>query len=169
GIDPFKKLYHCFGCQASGDVFRFVMETEGLDFTGALESLAQRSGVELETEAEDPQAAQRRRRRERLYTLLGRAADYYARYLWEARAAGPAPAGVWSASACAPSAPISTPNTSAHQTARSTTRSRSCSGSISPAPPPHARARSSSSRATPACSPSTRPAWSTRSASWGRR
>jgi DNA primase len=87
GVDPFKKVYHCFGCQASGDVFNFVMETEGLDFAGALEALAERFGVQLETEAEDPRAAARRQRRERLHELLGRAADYYARYLWEAREA----------------------------------------------------------------------------------
>jgi DNA primase len=83
-VSPDEKLYHCFGCQASGDPFKFVMETEGLDFKGALESLANRFGVQLETEAEDPAAAARRSRRERLYALLGRTATYYSRYLWEA-------------------------------------------------------------------------------------
>jgi DNA primase len=87
GVNPIEKVYYCFGCQASGDVFTFVMETEGLDFTGALETLASRFGVELQTEQEDPQAAQRRQRRERLHSLLGRAATYYARYLWEAKEA----------------------------------------------------------------------------------
>ena len=81
---PDDKRYHCFGCQASGDAFSFVMETEGVDFVGALETLADRFGVKLETEDEDPVAAARRRRRERLYELLGRATTYYARYLWEA-------------------------------------------------------------------------------------
>ena len=57
GIDPVEKLYHCFGCGEGGDVFKFVMETEGLDFASALESLAERAGVELEPEQEDPQAA----------------------------------------------------------------------------------------------------------------
>ena len=90
GVNPVEKVYYCFGCQASGDVFRFVMETEGLDFPGALQSLADRFGVELQTEQEDPQAAERRQRRERLQSLLGRAAEYYARYLWEAREAAPA-------------------------------------------------------------------------------
>ena len=47
GIDPVQKVYHCFGCQASGDVFTFVQETEGVDFKEALELLAERSGVEL--------------------------------------------------------------------------------------------------------------------------
>src|SRR6516162_86602 len=66
GIDPVQKVYYCFGCQAAGDVFTFVQETEGVDFKGALELLAERTGVELTLEAEDPQAAERRRRRERL-------------------------------------------------------------------------------------------------------
>jgi DNA primase len=84
---PDDKRYHCFGCQASGDAFSFVMETEGLNFVGALEMLADRFGVKLETEDEDPAAAARRERRERLYELLGRATTYYARYLWEAQEA----------------------------------------------------------------------------------
>jgi DNA primase len=83
GIDPGQKVYHCFGCQASGDVFTFVQETEGVDFKGALELLAERYGVELELEQEDPREAERRRRRERLLELLSRTAGYYERYLWE--------------------------------------------------------------------------------------
>jgi DNA primase len=83
GIDPVQKVYHCFGCQASGDVFTFVQETEGVDFKGALELLAERSGVELQREEEDPGEAERRKRRERLLELLSRTADYYQRYLWE--------------------------------------------------------------------------------------
>jgi DNA primase len=89
-VRPDEKHYFCFGCQESGDPFSFVMATQGLDFKGALESLADRFGVTLETEDEDPAAATRRERRERLYSLLGRAATYYARYLWEAREAAPA-------------------------------------------------------------------------------
>jgi DNA primase len=84
GIDPVEKLYHCFGCGAGGDVYSFVMETEGLDFAGALEWLADRSGVELERESEDPRDAARRVRRDRLLALLERTAAYYVRVLWEA-------------------------------------------------------------------------------------
>jgi DNA primase len=90
GIDPVEKLFHCFGCGAGGDVFTFVMETEGLDFAGALESLAARAGVELERETEDPQESRRRERRERLLALLERTAAYYVRMLWEAGEAAPA-------------------------------------------------------------------------------
>ena len=42
-------------------MFRFVEEKEGLDFPEAVESLAERYGVELERENEDPQAEERRR------------------------------------------------------------------------------------------------------------
>jgi DNA primase len=87
GIDPAQKVYYCFGCQASGDVFTFVQETEGVDFKGALELLAERYGVELQREQEDPREEQRRRRRERLLELLSRTAAYYERYLWESEEA----------------------------------------------------------------------------------
>jgi DNA primase len=83
GIDPGRKVYYCFGCEARGDVFTFVQETEGVDFKGALELLADRCGIELEREAEDPREAEQRRRRERLLELLTRTAGYYERYLWE--------------------------------------------------------------------------------------
>jgi DNA primase len=89
-VDTGKGLYHCFGCGVGGDAYKFVMETEGLDFTGALESLARRVGIELTVEDEDPQAAERRMARERLTELLERAAVFYERYLWDSAEAAPA-------------------------------------------------------------------------------
>jgi DNA primase len=77
------KLYHCFGCSESGDAIKFVMETEGLDFVGALEALAERYNIELQRENEDPEAEKRRMRRERLLKLVDRTATYYTRVLWE--------------------------------------------------------------------------------------
>ncbi|MDX6667401.1 MAG: primase, partial [Solirubrobacteraceae bacterium] len=89
-VDPLKKVYHCFGCGVGGDVFKFVQEVDGVDFVGALELLADRYGVTLEREEEDPRAAERRRHRERLYELMGRAAEFYVRFLWESAEAGDA-------------------------------------------------------------------------------
>ena len=83
-VNPRDKLYYCFGCEASGDVFRFVEEKEGLDFAAAVESLAERYGVELQRENEDPRAEERRRRKARLWELLEKTAKFYERYLWEA-------------------------------------------------------------------------------------
>lgn len=90
GIDPQNKLYYCFGCQARGDVFTFVQETEGVDFKGALELLADRANVELQRESEDPREAATRRRRERSLELLGRTAGFYQRVLWDSAEAAPA-------------------------------------------------------------------------------
>jgi len=87
GIDPTQKVYYCFGCQASGDVFTFVQETEGVDFKGALELLAERYGVELKREEEDPREQERRRRRERLLALLDRTTTYYERCMWDSKEA----------------------------------------------------------------------------------
>jgi DNA primase len=87
GINPAEKVYHCFGCGAGGDAFRFVMESDGVDFKGALELLADRYKVALELEDEDPRAAERRQREARLLELLERTATYYVRQLWESREA----------------------------------------------------------------------------------
>jgi DNA primase len=90
GIDPGQKVYYCFGCQASGDLFTFVQETEGVDFKGALELLAERYGIELQREEEDPKEAERRKHRDRLLELLSRTASYYERCLWESEEAAKA-------------------------------------------------------------------------------
>jgi DNA primase len=89
-VDPQDKLYHCFGCGVAGDVFNFVMEKEGLQFAEAVEALADRYGVELQREQEDPRAEARRQARQRLQQLLERAAAYYSNYLWESKEAGKA-------------------------------------------------------------------------------
>ena len=46
-VTPAKGLYHCFGCQAGGDVFAFVMKTDLVTFSEAVEKLAGRFGVTL--------------------------------------------------------------------------------------------------------------------------
>ena len=91
GIDPVQKLYHCFGCGEGGDAITFVQETEGVDFIGAIELLADRYGVELEVEDEDPQAAAApRSAASGCYELLERTASFYERVLWESKEAAPA-------------------------------------------------------------------------------
>lgn len=87
GVKPSDKVFYCFGCGEGGDAFRFVELSDGVDFKGALELLADRYGVTLELEAEDPVAAARRERRERLLALLERGCAYYERYLWESKEA----------------------------------------------------------------------------------
>lgn len=73
-IDGSRGLYHCFGCGKSGDVFKWVEETQTVDFTGALELLARRAGVTLTI---DPEAAKRRSHRERLVEATSIAVEFY--------------------------------------------------------------------------------------------
>ncbi|HKK54548.1 MAG TPA: DNA primase [Patescibacteria group bacterium] len=47
-VSPEKQIYHCFGCGRGGDVFKFIMEMEGLDFVETLKLLAPKAGVTLE-------------------------------------------------------------------------------------------------------------------------
>jgi len=52
-VFPDTQSWHCFGaCGAGGDMFAFVMRQENVDFSGALEMLAQRAGVELKPHTE---------------------------------------------------------------------------------------------------------------------
>ena len=85
-VNPGKGLFYCFGCGKGGDMITFVRETQGLDFTGAIEWLADRFHIELEYEEAGPGEDDRRRRRERLHALLDQAATFYERYLWDSQA-----------------------------------------------------------------------------------
>ena len=88
-VNPVDKLFYCFGCQKGGDLITFVRETEGLDFAGAVEWLADRYRIQLEYEESSPQVEAGRRRRERLLALMEQAAAFYARHLWETEAGAP--------------------------------------------------------------------------------
>ncbi len=52
-ISPERGIWHCFGCQKGGDIFKFLMEKEAMDFKDALELLAKKAGVVLKRQ---PQA-----------------------------------------------------------------------------------------------------------------
>jgi DNA primase len=88
-VSPDRGTYHCFGCGVGGDAISFVEETEGVDFVGAIEWLADRFNVPLEYEDSSPAADAERRRRTRLRELLEQAATFYERYLWESAAGEP--------------------------------------------------------------------------------
>ena len=49
-INPARQAFHCFGCGAGGDVFKFVMMYENVDFPTALRLLASRAGIAVQFE-----------------------------------------------------------------------------------------------------------------------
>lgn len=46
-VSPEKQIYHCFGCGAGGNVFSFLMQSEGMTFPEAVKALAKRYGIEI--------------------------------------------------------------------------------------------------------------------------
>jgi len=88
-VSPDRGTYHCFGCGVGGDAISFVRESEGVDFVGAIEWLADRFNVPLEYDESSPEADAQRRKRERLHALLDQAAAFYERYLWDSTAGEP--------------------------------------------------------------------------------
>ena len=85
-VFPETQTWRCFGaCNEGGDVFSFVMKSEGWDFPEALRELAHRAGVELRPQS--PQQSEQQAKRERLRGLLEEAARFFHRQLLEAPAA----------------------------------------------------------------------------------
>ncbi len=54
-VNPQRQIFHCFGCGAGGDVFSFLMKSEGVTFSTAVRMLAEKAGIPIElSEGEDP-------------------------------------------------------------------------------------------------------------------
>lgn len=69
--------YHCFGCGASGDVVKFVMEMESVSFYDAVKILADKVGLQLPEVKLDPQYTQKKEHGDVLKQLMRDAARYY--------------------------------------------------------------------------------------------
>jgi DNA primase len=82
-VSPARGTFKCFGCGEGGDAIAFVEKLESVDFVGAIETLAQRFGVQIEYEEISPEADRARKRKERLTQLMERATSFYERVLWD--------------------------------------------------------------------------------------
>jgi DNA primase len=74
-VNPNENVFYCFGCQAQGDVFDFVMQKEQVDFPTAVERLAGKAGVTLRYT--DRSEGESRKRRAKLVDTLARAVAWY--------------------------------------------------------------------------------------------
>jgi DNA primase len=86
-VHPDKQSWYCFGCQRHGDVFTFVELIEKTDKRGALQTLAERAGVELKKLS--PEQRQRSDSRKRMLAMLKLAAQFYEYVLWSTPAGEP--------------------------------------------------------------------------------
>ena len=82
-VTPRLGIYKCFGCGASGDVFSFIMEMEGTSFPEALQSLADKYGIDLPDYSKNEENEEETKKREGIYHALKYAGLYYHRQLHE--------------------------------------------------------------------------------------
>lgn len=71
-VSPERQIWHCFGCQAGGDLFTFLMEKEGMEFKEALEMLAKKAGVTLQKRSDDKKDS-----RDRLFEINLKAQEFF--------------------------------------------------------------------------------------------
>jgi DNA primase len=76
-VTPGKELYHCFSCGEGGDVIKFIMKMESLQFGEAVERLAARAGIELRYEAGGYVPGQETGLRRRLIEAHRQAHEFY--------------------------------------------------------------------------------------------
>jgi len=78
-VYPDKDFFICYGCQAKGDVFDFLMRSEGFTFSEAVASAAAAAGIELEVQSSEEHDEERRRERHRqkLYRVNEAAMEFF--------------------------------------------------------------------------------------------
>lgn len=75
-VNDAKGFYHCFGCEAHGDVIRWLTDQRGLPFMDAVKELAAEAGMELPTP--DPRAVEEAQRRAGLHDVMAAAQEWFA-------------------------------------------------------------------------------------------
>jgi len=72
-VSPELQIFKCFGCGEAGDIFSFVEKMEGVDFTRALEILAEKAGVKIENREYDPN----QKKKVKVFAINEATADLY--------------------------------------------------------------------------------------------
>src|SRR5271154_4353334 len=81
-VHPVKQIYHCFGCGAGGDVFKFVMEMEKTTFPESVRAVAEKCGIAIpRTKERTPEERQQNQQRTSLVEMHREAAAFFAQQL----------------------------------------------------------------------------------------
>ena len=80
-VDISRQSYHCFGCGKGGDVFRFFMDKENVDFVNAAQILAARCGVIIPEKAFTGKVKESQSERERLLAVNAEFSKFFCRIL----------------------------------------------------------------------------------------
>lgn len=82
-VNEGEQYYHCFGCQESGDVIKFVREIESTDFMGAVQILAARAKMTVpENGYDSEEAAKRKKKRDTMVQIMRDTARFYLNNLY---------------------------------------------------------------------------------------
>src|SRR3984893_9625169 len=77
-VHPVKQIYHCFGCGAGGDVFKFVMEMDKITFPESVRAVAEKCGIAIPRAKErTPEERQQNQQRTSLVELHCEAAAFF--------------------------------------------------------------------------------------------
>lgn len=76
-VSPGKQMYYCFGCGAGGNVLTFMMQYENFTFQEAMQSLAERAGIQLPKQEMSADQRQKADRRSKLLEINKAAAKYF--------------------------------------------------------------------------------------------
>jgi len=85
-VHPVRQIYHCFGCGAGGDVFKFVMEMEKCPFPEAIRTVAEKCGIPVPRPRErSPEERQENQQRAALVEMHRLANEFFQRQLRDAQ------------------------------------------------------------------------------------
>src|SRR5271163_3936636 len=81
-VHPTRQIYHCFGCGAGGDVFKFVMELEKISFPEAIRSVAEKCGIAIPRPRErSPEERQENQQRSALVEMHREAQGFFSKQI----------------------------------------------------------------------------------------
>ncbi|NQT10983.1 MAG: DNA primase [Desulfobacteraceae bacterium] len=82
-VSPDKQIFYCFGCNAGGNVFSFLMKQEGISFPEAARMLARRYGIDIPVRTMSPEQKRRISERESVLVINRQAMDFFRHALLE--------------------------------------------------------------------------------------